>query len=170
MIVEIPKNSSHKFEYDRKLGVFRLDRTLYSPMHYPGDYGFIPSTLAEDDDPLDILALVDEPPQAPGLVPRLGDRPDREAADRQAPLLPGGAVVQYKASGAGRRDPDAEAGDPARAVIGDFAAALGRLQIFDLRCGEHVRVSVWCPQSSIHRLLSDVHRKSSAVIRNARKT
>ena len=37
MIVEIPKNSSNKYEYDRKLGVFRLDRTLYSPMHYPGD-------------------------------------------------------------------------------------------------------------------------------------
>ena len=48
MIVEIPKNSGNKYEYDRALGVFRLDRTLYSPMHYPGDYGFIPGTLAED--------------------------------------------------------------------------------------------------------------------------
>jgi inorganic pyrophosphatase len=67
MIVEIPKNSSLKFEYDRKLGVFRLDRTLYSPMHYPGDYGFIPSTLAEDGDPADILALVDEP-SYPGIM------------------------------------------------------------------------------------------------------
>ncbi len=60
MIVEIPKNSSNKYEYDSKLGVFRLDRTLYSPMHYPGDYGFIPGTLAEDDDPLDVLVSVDE--------------------------------------------------------------------------------------------------------------
>ena len=42
MIVEIPKNSTNKYEYDGKLGVFRLDRSLYSPMHYPGDYGFIP--------------------------------------------------------------------------------------------------------------------------------
>jgi len=67
MIVEIPKNSSHKFEYDRKLGVFRLDRTLYSPMHYPGDYGFIPSTLAEDGDPIDILAFIDEP-SYPGIM------------------------------------------------------------------------------------------------------
>jgi len=60
MIVEIPKNSSNKYEYDGALGVFRLDRALYSPMHYPGDYGFIPGTLAEDGDPLDVLALVDE--------------------------------------------------------------------------------------------------------------
>ena len=46
MIVEIPKNSGNKYEYDGKLGVFRLDRALYSPMHYPGDYGFIPGTRA----------------------------------------------------------------------------------------------------------------------------
>jgi inorganic pyrophosphatase len=60
-IIEIPKNSSNKYEYDGNLGVFRLDRALYSPMHYPGDYGFIPGTLAEDGDPLDILVLVNEP-------------------------------------------------------------------------------------------------------------
>ena len=61
MIVEIPKGSSNKVEYDGELGLFRLDRTLYSPMHYPGDYGFIPGTLAEDRDPLDVLTLVNEP-------------------------------------------------------------------------------------------------------------
>ena len=61
VIIEIPKNSSNKYEYDGKLGVFRLDRALYSPMHYPGDYGFIPGTLGEDGDPMDVLTLVDEP-------------------------------------------------------------------------------------------------------------
>ncbi len=61
MIVEIPKNSSNKYEYDGNLGVFRLDRALYSPLHYPGDYGFIPGTLAEDRDPLDVLVIADEP-------------------------------------------------------------------------------------------------------------
>jgi inorganic pyrophosphatase len=61
MIVEIPRNSSNKYEYDGKLGIFRLDRSLYSPMHYPGDYGFIPGTLAEDNDPMDVLVLVQEP-------------------------------------------------------------------------------------------------------------
>ena len=60
MIVEIPRNSPNKYEYDRELNVFRLDRALYSPLHYPGDYGFIPGTLAEDDDPMDVLIAADE--------------------------------------------------------------------------------------------------------------
>jgi len=66
-IVEIPKNSSNKYEYDGKLGVFRLDRALYSPLHYPGDYGFIPGTVAEDGDPMDILVLVEQP-SYPGVM------------------------------------------------------------------------------------------------------
>ncbi len=61
MIVEIPKNSGNKYEYDGKLGIFRLDRALYSPMHYPGDYGFIPGTLAADCDPMDAVVMVEEP-------------------------------------------------------------------------------------------------------------
>ncbi|CAN5486496.1 inorganic diphosphatase [soil metagenome] len=60
-IIEVPKGSANKYEYDDKLGVFRLDRVLYSPMHYPGNYGFVPSTLAEDGDPVDILVLNDQP-------------------------------------------------------------------------------------------------------------
>ncbi|MCX6624087.1 MAG: inorganic diphosphatase [Acidobacteria bacterium] len=60
MIVEVPKNSANKYEYDGKLGLFRLDRSLYSPVHYPGDYGFIPGTLAEDNDPMDVLVLTGE--------------------------------------------------------------------------------------------------------------
>ncbi|HEX5227281.1 MAG TPA: inorganic diphosphatase [Bryobacteraceae bacterium] len=61
MVVEIPKGSSNKYEYDGKLQAFRLDRVLYSPVHYPGDYGFIPGTLASDGDPMDVVALVEEP-------------------------------------------------------------------------------------------------------------
>lgn len=68
MIVEIPKNSANKYEYDGNLGVFRLDRALYSPMHYPGDYGFIPGTLADDGDPMDVLVLVQEPSFAGCLI------------------------------------------------------------------------------------------------------
>ena len=67
MIVEIPRNSINKYEYDPELDVFRLDRALYSPVHYPGDYGFIPGTLGQDGDPLDVLALVEEP-GFPGLL------------------------------------------------------------------------------------------------------
>jgi inorganic pyrophosphatase len=59
-VIEIPLEGINKYEYDKELHVFRLDRNLYSPVHYPGDYGFIPSTLADDGDPLDALVLVDE--------------------------------------------------------------------------------------------------------------
>jgi inorganic pyrophosphatase len=61
MIVEVPKNSSSKYEYDPQTRTFRLDRVLYSPMHYPAEYGFIPGTLAEDGDPLDVLCLIGHP-------------------------------------------------------------------------------------------------------------
>lgn len=67
MIVEIPQHSANKYEYDGNLGVFRLDRALYSPLHYPGDYGFIPGTLADDRDPLDVLVLVQQP-SFPGVM------------------------------------------------------------------------------------------------------
>jgi inorganic pyrophosphatase len=60
-VIEIPRDGVTKFEYDKQLHVFRLDRNLYSPVHYPGDYGFIPSTLGDDGDPLDVLVLVDVP-------------------------------------------------------------------------------------------------------------
>lgn len=61
VLVEIAKGSRNKYEYDKQLGLFRLDRVLYSPLHYPGDYGLIPQTLAEDGDPLDVLVMVSEP-------------------------------------------------------------------------------------------------------------
>ncbi len=60
-VIEVPYGQANKYEYDKKLHVFRLDRPLYSSVHYPGDYGFIPSTLAEDGDALDILVLATEP-------------------------------------------------------------------------------------------------------------
>lgn len=59
--IEIPRGSRNKYEYDEERGVFKLDRVLYSSVHYPTDYGFIPDTLAEDGDHLDILVLVQEP-------------------------------------------------------------------------------------------------------------
>jgi inorganic pyrophosphatase len=61
MIVEIPKGRRSKFELDKETGLIKLDRYLYSSSVYPGDYGFIPQTLAADGDPLDILVMVNEP-------------------------------------------------------------------------------------------------------------
>jgi inorganic pyrophosphatase len=60
-VIEIPANERNKYELDKKLGIFRLDRILHSAVHYPGDYGFLPRTLGDDGDPLDVLVLMTEP-------------------------------------------------------------------------------------------------------------
>ena len=61
VIIEIPRGSRNKYEFDHDRGIFRLDRVLYSSVHYPTDYGFIEHTLSGDGDPLDVLLVVEEP-------------------------------------------------------------------------------------------------------------
>src|ERR671911_568732 len=61
VIIEVPKGSKNKYELDKETGLLRLDRVLYSAVHYPADYGFIPRTFCDDDDPLDALVLGQEP-------------------------------------------------------------------------------------------------------------
>jgi len=60
-IVEIPRGSRNKYEFDPATGSIRLDRVLFSSVHYPCDYGFIPGTRSADGDPVDVLILVEEP-------------------------------------------------------------------------------------------------------------
>lgn len=67
VIVEIPKGSQNKYEYDKKRGVIKLDRVLFSPFFYPAEYGIIPQTFAEDGDPMDALVLVTNPTY-PGVL------------------------------------------------------------------------------------------------------
>lgn len=67
VLIEIPKGSRNKYEYDFKLKKLRYDRMIFSSMMYPADYGFIPETHALDGDPLDVLVLVTEP-TFPGCV------------------------------------------------------------------------------------------------------
>lgn len=67
VIVEIPKGSRNKFEYGKELGVIKLDRVLFSSLHYPGDYGLIPRTLYDDGDALDVLVMINEP-TFPGCI------------------------------------------------------------------------------------------------------
>ena len=66
-LVEIPKGSRNKYEWDEALGGIKLDRFLFSSVVYPTDYGFIPRTVGEDGDPLDALVCVNEP-TFPGCV------------------------------------------------------------------------------------------------------
>ncbi len=61
VIIDIPKGSQNKYEYDETLGVFKLDRVLYTPFHFPLDYGFIPATRSEDGDHLDAFVIGSDP-------------------------------------------------------------------------------------------------------------
>ena len=61
VLIEIPKGSRNKYEFDFELQKIRFDRLLFSSMMYPGDYGFVPKTLALDSDPLDVLVLGHQP-------------------------------------------------------------------------------------------------------------
>lgn len=67
VVVEAPKTSRNKYEYSKTLGHIQLNRVLYSPLHFPGDYGFIPQTFSEDNDPLDVLVMTNNP-TFPGCV------------------------------------------------------------------------------------------------------
>ncbi len=59
-VIEIPIGSKNKYELDKETGLLKLDRVLYTATHYPANYGFIPRTYAEDNDPLDVLVLCQE--------------------------------------------------------------------------------------------------------------
>lgn len=61
VIIEIPMGSRNKYEYDHQQHFIRLDRVLHSAVHYPADYGFVPETLSNDGDPLDVLVIVIDP-------------------------------------------------------------------------------------------------------------
>jgi inorganic pyrophosphatase len=100
VIVEIPAGSRNKYELDKETGAFKLDRVLYSAVHYPGDYGFIPRTLAEDDDPCDVLVLIKQP-TFPGC--RIDVRPigmmhmrDRGEPDHKILAVPSGDPHQLE--------------------------------------------------------------------------
>jgi inorganic pyrophosphatase len=61
VVIEVPQGDKNKYELDKHTGLLRVDRVLYSAVHYPANYGFVPRTYAEDDDPLDVLVLGQEP-------------------------------------------------------------------------------------------------------------
>lgn len=67
VLIEIPAGSKNKYEFDKEMQAFALDRVLYSSVQYPYDYGFVPNTLADDGDPLDGMVIMDQP-TFPGCV------------------------------------------------------------------------------------------------------
>lgn len=67
VLIEIPAGSKNKYEYDKDMNAFALDRVLFASVQYPYDYGFVPNTLADDGDPLDGMVIMDQP-TFPGCV------------------------------------------------------------------------------------------------------
>lgn len=96
VFVEIPKGSRTKYELDKKSGRIRLDRVLFSSVHYPADYGFISDTLGGDGDPLDALVVVEEP-TFPGCI---------------LPARPIGTLLMHDAKGADEKILGVPVGDP----------------------------------------------------------
>ena len=91
-VIEIPRHERNKYELDKELGLLRLDRVLYSAVQYPGDYGFLPRTLGDDGDPLDVLVIMTSP-VFPGCLVEV--RPvgifhliDRDASDEKIIAVP----------------------------------------------------------------------------------
>ncbi len=92
VVIEIPQGSSIKYEVDRDSGAVFVDRFLFTAMHYPFNYGFVPSTLADDGDPVDVLVISREP-VAPGSVMRarpigILEMKDEEGTDTKVLAVP----------------------------------------------------------------------------------
>lgn len=91
-LIEIPRGSRNKYELDHETGRLRLDRVLFSSVHYPADYGFIVDTLGEDDDPLDVLVIVQEPTFPGCIVPARAvgglDMHDEKGSDFKVVAVP----------------------------------------------------------------------------------
>jgi inorganic pyrophosphatase len=103
-IVEVPRGSRNKYEFDPATSSIRLDRVLFSSVHYPGDYGFIPGTRSADGDPLDVLILVEEP-TFPGCRVR---------------VRPIGVLVMQDEKGADEKLLGVPVGDPRFAEVRDL--------------------------------------------------
>lgn len=146
-VVEVPADSANKYEYDVEKGIFRLDRVLYSPMHYPGDYGFIPGTYAEDQDPLDILVLMNRP-TFPGVVLRarpLGflEMSDEKGRDQKILAVPADDP-RYDAN----RHLDSISRHRLREIEHFF-------RIYKELEGKHTNVGDWYGLDATHKLITD---------------
>jgi inorganic pyrophosphatase len=150
-VIEIAKGTRTKYEYDVHLGVFRLDRVLYASMFYPTAYGFLPSTLAPDGDPLDVLVLISEPLATGVLVEvrPIGLLKMRDEKGEDDKVL---AVASRDPAYSRVRELDHLAGDELR-LIEHFFCSYKTLE------RKHVASHGWQPRPQAHRLIARGQRR-----------
>lgn len=149
--IEIPRGSRNKYELDKESGLLKLDRILYAAVHYPGDYGFLPRTLGEDSDPLDVLVMTTEP-TFPGCL---------------VVVRPIGAFLMEDEKGPDEKILAVPVADPHRRQISELAHVpphfLEEVRHFftvykDLE-GKRVRTVGWEPRATAERLVVDSARR-----------
>ncbi len=154
VIVEIPKGSRNKYEMDHDLGRIRLDRTLFTATAYPAEYGFVPETLAEDDDPLDALILTDEP-TFPGCLIRVRPVAVFWMSDEHGPDAKILAVPAHDDRNSHLEDLG-DVPDHLLAEIRHF------FQIYkDLEPGKSTEIQGWQDKQAAERVVTDAWRRNA---------
>lgn len=156
VVIETPRGSANKLKYDAGLGAFRLDRVLPAGMSFPFDFGFVPQTVAEDGDPLDVIVLLDAPVYPGCVVPArvIGDleaeqRDGRGPWERNDRLL---AVAQASKTHAGIRT-IADVDRVLLEAIGAFFTDYHRLD------GEEFRVIARAGTRAARRAIRQAHER-----------
>ncbi len=150
-VVEIPKGSSNKYEYDEVLGVIRLDRVLFSPVYYPTDSGFIPQTRSPDGDHLDIMILISQP-TFPGCVLEVAPVGILDMRDEAGPdwKIIGIAVGDTRTASIESID---DVNDHTRREIVHFFETYKNLE------GKHVSVTGWLGRGEAYRVIGEAHAR-----------
>lgn len=150
-IIEIPKGSSNKYEYDLKLEAFVLDRVLYSPLYYPCDYGWIPATLSEDGDPLDIL-VIGSHPTFPGCVVRARPLGSLMMRDEEG--------TDYKVLAVSSRDPRFREARVLDDLPGHILKELVHFfTVYKELEEKETEVLGWQDRDTVHRIILECHRR-----------
>jgi inorganic pyrophosphatase len=147
-VIEIPFGSSVKYELDKDSGLIKLDRVLYSAVYYPANYGFIPQTMAEDDDPLDVLVLCQEPVVPLTLIPTVRNIGLMTMID--------GGKKDHKIIGVATEDPEFNAYTEAREMPPHRLAMLRRFfQDYKQLEGKAVEVDQIEPAAKAYPIIED---------------
>jgi inorganic pyrophosphatase len=155
VLVEIPKGSRNKYEYNRETGELELDRRVFAAVTYPTEYGFVQQTLAEDGDELDAMVVVTEP-TFPGCVVPIKPIALLRMYDGETP--------DHKVLGVPLRDPGWDSLDGLEDLPGDLAEEIMHFfKVYaDLRPGDRPRIDGWGSQRDARATISEARERYRA--------